>query len=81
VSRIERVTHLIGSCLLLPLIAFMKLLHIFSSTPRPPMLDMADHDRSVLNMIIQVSVSDAWTQRAGESTGGGTLHRKKKKNI
>lgn len=41
-SHIERVTHLIGSYLLLPLILFMELLHIFSPTPRPHMLDRPD---------------------------------------
>lgn len=54
--HIECVTHLIGSYVLLPLILFMVLLHIFCLIPRPHMLNMTDHGWSVLNMICQVSV-------------------------
>lgn len=77
-SRIEYVTHLIGSYLLLLLILFIELLHIFSPNPRPHMLDMADREWSVLNTICQGYAPDAWTHRVGESAGGGALHRKKK---
>lgn len=44
------------------------------------MLDIADREWSVLNVIFLVSVPYACTQRVGESTGDGALHRKKKEN-